>query len=154
MLQYLLAQIELFHDPAITFKIDALEVFKEPTTFIDQSYKPTTAVMVLFMESKVLGQLIDVIGEDRDLCFRRSSVERRSTKLSNEFSFPLFGKHRTILGKCWTYTIEMKKKSVHTFRGRRAVATKTYLHFQSDVPDERSSESVGRFCGHISIHCS
>ncbi len=100
--ELLLAQIELFDDLAIALQVNSLEIVEQPAAFVDQANKPSPAVVVFLVHCQVLSQLVDVLGQDRDLGFRRSGIGRRSAELCNEFSFSLLGEHQTILEKCWT----------------------------------------------------
>lgn len=96
-LRYLLTQIELFDDFAIAYYIDALEIVEQPATFVDQPDESTPAVVIFLVHRQVLGQLVDVLGQDRYLCLRRSGIGRRSAELCDELSFALVGEHRKTL---------------------------------------------------------
>jgi hypothetical protein len=65
---------EFLDDLPVAFDVCTLEVVEQTTTLADHLEQPTATVVVLFVGAKVLGQVIDALGEYRNLNASRSSI--------------------------------------------------------------------------------
>jgi hypothetical protein len=70
----LVPESEFLDDLPVAFDVCTLEVVEQTTTLADHLEQATAAVMVLFVGAKVLGQVIDAFGENRNLNASRSGV--------------------------------------------------------------------------------
>ena len=62
-----LAQPELLDEGAVALEVVLLKVVQEPATAADEHEQPAAGVMVLLVGAKMLGELVDALGEQRDL---------------------------------------------------------------------------------------
>jgi len=58
---------ELLNERAIALEIPLLQVVEEPAAPADELEEPAARVVILPMDAEVLGQLLDPLGEQRDL---------------------------------------------------------------------------------------
>lgn len=77
----LAAQTKLSDDRAVALDVVCLEVIKEPATTTHQHQETTTRMMVLLVLLKMLGQMIDPVGEKRNLNFSGPSIGGRLAEL-------------------------------------------------------------------------
>ena len=70
----LLSQSELADDRAVTLDISLLQIVQKVSSVTDHLLKTAAAVEVLFVGLEVLGQVVDAVGENRDLNLGRSCV--------------------------------------------------------------------------------
>ena len=74
LLQFLLSDVQLLDDCAVTLNVYLLEVAEKISSVTDHFEKAATAVMVLVVGLEVLGEGVDAIGKDRDLNLGRTCV--------------------------------------------------------------------------------
>src|SRR3546814_17998826 len=72
----LLAKPQLRDKTGITRRIFTLEIIKQAAAIVDHHQKTTTRMIVLRMSLEMIGQVLDALGQDRDLDFRRSEERR------------------------------------------------------------------------------
>ena len=70
----LLAYLELFDNRAVTVDILALQILKQRTALTDHSKQTAARMVVVLVHLQVLGELVDSLGEDRNLNFGRARV--------------------------------------------------------------------------------
>src|SRR4029078_4455794 len=70
----LAAQAELLDEGAIALEILALQVVQEAAAPSDELEQATTRVVVVLVRPEVLGQLVDALGQHRDLDLGRARV--------------------------------------------------------------------------------
>src|SRR5215207_2883000 len=70
----LAAQTETLDELAVAVDVDIGEVAEQTTTLTDEEEQATTRVVVVLVLLQVLGEVLDPLGEDRDLDLRGSSV--------------------------------------------------------------------------------
>lgn len=61
-------------DLAVAFEVCALEIVEQTATPSDHLQQSTTAVMVLRVSAEVIGQVVDVLGENRNLNLGRARI--------------------------------------------------------------------------------
>ncbi len=71
---YLLSEVQLLDDRAVTLDIDLLQICKEVSSVTDHLEKAATAVVVLVVDLEVLGESVDAMCEDRDLYLGRTGI--------------------------------------------------------------------------------
>ncbi len=92
------ADAELLDQRAVARLALALEVVEQRTTLRDHLEQATTGVVVLGVRLEVAGQVVDALGEDRDLDFRLAGVVRLGGMLFHERGLALGSdRHRLIL---------------------------------------------------------
>jgi|SRR6185437_15968456 len=62
-----MTESKLADEPAIPFEVRPLHVVEQPATTTNHLEQSAATVIVLLMGSKVVGQIIDALGEERDL---------------------------------------------------------------------------------------
>jgi hypothetical protein len=70
----LVPEAQFLDDLPVSVDIRTLQVVQETATTSDHLEEPTTAVVVLFVESEVVRQIVDLLGEQGDLNAGRASV--------------------------------------------------------------------------------
>ena len=83
----LLTQTERGDEVAVTLHILGTQVVKQTAALTDQLEQPTAAVVVLLVNLKVVSEVVDALGEQRDLDLRRASVPFGATKLLDDLRF-------------------------------------------------------------------
>ena len=61
-------------DLAVTFEVCALEVVEQPAPPSDHLQQALPAVMILRVSAEVVGQVVDVLGENCDLNLGRTRI--------------------------------------------------------------------------------
>src|SRR5690606_1491815 len=70
----LAAQPQTLDQRAVALDVDVLEVAEEPAALAHEQQKPTTRVVVVLVLLEVLREVLDPLGEDRDLHLGGSGV--------------------------------------------------------------------------------
>jgi hypothetical protein len=70
----LVPEAQFLDDLPVSVDIRTLQVVQETATTSDHLEESTTTVVVLLVESEVIGQIVDPLGEQRDLNAGRSTV--------------------------------------------------------------------------------
>src|ERR1043166_6933652 len=70
----LVPEAQFLDDLPVSVDIRTLQVVQETATTSDHLEEPTTTVVVLLVESEVIGQIVDPLGEQGDLNAGRSTV--------------------------------------------------------------------------------
>jgi len=79
------AQTQLGNDFAVALDVASLDVVEKTTTPTDHHQKSTATVMVVRVGLQMLGEMVDAIGQQRDLHFRRAGIGSVRTVLSDRF---------------------------------------------------------------------
>jgi hypothetical protein len=87
----LLAQPELADELAVALEVRALQVIEKAAAAADEHEQPATRVMILLMDAEVLGQLVDSIGEHRDLNLGRAGVLRPVAEFLDQLALSFCG---------------------------------------------------------------
>ncbi len=85
-----MAQTELRDEGTITLDIDLFNVAQESASFADFHEKTASARMVLFVNSQVLGKLIDGGSEQCDLHFRGTGIAVLTPEPADDGRFVVF----------------------------------------------------------------
>jgi len=80
-------ETQLGDDCTVALDIETLDIVKKAATTTYQHEKPTTAVMVLFVDLQVLGEVIDAITEERNLYLGRTGIGLVGTVITDSCSF-------------------------------------------------------------------
>lgn len=83
----LVPQAQFLDDLPVSVDIGALQVVQETTTPSDHLEEPTTAVVILLVGAEMLCQIIDALGEQRDLNASRPTVSLMRPILLDGWSF-------------------------------------------------------------------
>ena len=70
----LFAKTELRDEIGVTLFVLAPEIIEQRTALVDQHQQAAARMVVLRVGLEVLGQVVDALGKDRDLDFRRTGV--------------------------------------------------------------------------------
>src|SRR5689334_20549739 len=70
----LLADAERVDQLAVAIEVLVLEVVEQPTALADQLEEATTRVVVLLVRLEVLGEVVEALGQERDLDLGRPGV--------------------------------------------------------------------------------
>ena len=81
----LLAELELLGDGQIPVVGGALEVVEQPAALADHDQKTTPGAVILLVGLKVLGQVIDTLGEQGDLHVGRTGILRVDLVVGDNF---------------------------------------------------------------------
>ena len=87
MKRRLLAQVQLLEKLLILGEVVTLDVVEQFTTTGRHLQQATATVEVLAVSAKMLGQVIDSSGEDRDLDFGRSGILIVGFERCDDFGF-------------------------------------------------------------------
>ncbi len=60
-------QAELANERAVALEVAALKIVQEPAPAPDEHQQPAARVVVLAVRAQVLGELVDPLGQQRDL---------------------------------------------------------------------------------------
>ena len=80
---FLLSEVKLVDDRAVTLDISLLKVAKKVSSVTNHLEKSATAVMVLVIGLEMLGQIVDSVSKKRDLNLRRTGIALVSSILLN-----------------------------------------------------------------------
>jgi hypothetical protein len=83
----LLAQTKTFDNLAIPIWVAAIQVVQQPAAPIDHHDQPAARSMILCVGSKVGGEVVDALAQQRDLHFGRTSVPRMRSVLFDQSEF-------------------------------------------------------------------
>ena len=83
----LLTKAELLDKSSVAFDVDLLKVLQKISSVTDHLQKTSSGMVVMGMLFQVTVQVVDPLGEDRDLDFRRTGVAFMSGKLFDDFLF-------------------------------------------------------------------
>jgi hypothetical protein len=70
----LLAQLKLFGDGLVAVQVFGVKIIQQPSALANHHQQTTAGAMVLLVFLKVLGQVVDALGEQRDLHIRRTGI--------------------------------------------------------------------------------
>src|SRR4051812_11691742 len=73
-LQWLLPEAELGDEAGIALFVLAAQIVEQRATLVDEHQEPAARMVVLGVGLEVAGQVVDALGEDRDLNFGRTGV--------------------------------------------------------------------------------
>ena len=79
------AQAEVRDELAVTLEVARLVVVEQTTTLTDQLQQTATRVVVLLVLAQVLGEVVDALGEQRDLDLGGSGVSGALAELADDF---------------------------------------------------------------------
>jgi hypothetical protein len=74
----------LGHQASVALNILAAQVIKQPTPLANHHEQTTASVVVAFVEAKVLGQMVDSLGQQSHLHFGRPGVAFAMAELGND----------------------------------------------------------------------
>jgi len=80
----LLSQVQIFDHPLIPFGIFPVQIVQESAPLSDEFHETPPGMMILGVRPKMFGQILDSLGEQRNLHFRRSAVGFVDPELFNE----------------------------------------------------------------------
>src|SRR5512139_406761 len=80
----LLADAEALDRRAVAVDVGALEVVEEAAALAHHAQESPARVVVLHVRLEVLGEAVDVLGEEGDLHFRRPGVALRTLEFGND----------------------------------------------------------------------
>ena len=86
----LFSETESFDERTVTFNIDLLQIGEQSPSVTDHDKQAASGVMVLLMGCKTFVQLVDTLGEQSDLNFRRTGVALFKTVGLDDFLFSFF----------------------------------------------------------------
>src|ERR1700761_2084561 len=87
----LLAEAELFDQSAVALEVASLEVVQEATAFADQHQQATPRVVIFALLAQVLGEVVDALGEQRDLDLGGPGVLLVCAELRGDLALALAG---------------------------------------------------------------
>src|SRR3954467_15540441 len=87
----LAAQAELLDQGAVALEILALQVVQEAAAPSDELEQAATRVVVVLVRAEVLGQLVDALGQHRDLDLGRAGVRLVLPELLNVIELLFLG---------------------------------------------------------------
>ncbi len=85
----LLSQIQPAQQRAIPFQITVLEIIQQAAAMADHLQQTATGMMIFLVILQMLGQLVDPVGQNGDLNFRRTCVPFMATVFENDLLFLL-----------------------------------------------------------------
>jgi hypothetical protein len=74
----------LGYQGAVALNILAAKVIQEPTPLTNHHQQAATAVVIAFVEAKMLGQMVDPLGQQGHLHFGRPGVAFAMAELGND----------------------------------------------------------------------
>jgi len=85
----LFSDTQLFDYRAVARDIDLDQIVEQSASFTDEAFKRSLGAEVFLILFQMLGQMVDTIGEQRDLTFGRAGVSFRfcSSVFGEEFFF-------------------------------------------------------------------
>ncbi len=69
-----MAQFQFLGDRLIASQVNRLQVFEQTAALADHHQQPAARAVVFFVGLQMLGQMVDALGEQRDLHVRRTRV--------------------------------------------------------------------------------
>ena len=87
----LATQAEVGDERAVALEVGALEVAQQPAALADQHQQAAARVVVLALRAQVLGQLVDPLGEQRDLDLGRAGVGVGAAVLADQLGLLFLG---------------------------------------------------------------
>src|SRR5689334_23248357 len=91
------ANAEFVDQVLVTLLIGAPQIVEQGAALADKLEQPATRMIVLHVRLEVLGQIVDALGEDGDLHFRRASVSGLLGVLLDDFSLAAAcNRHRSL----------------------------------------------------------
>jgi hypothetical protein len=72
--QKLVAQLELFGDGGVPFHVRVVKIIEQAAALTNHHQKAAAGAVVFFVALQVLGQMVDTLGEQRDLHVSGTSV--------------------------------------------------------------------------------
>src|SRR5882762_6723471 len=86
-----LAQAELFDERAVALQVGALQIGQKAAPAADQHQQPAARVVVLALPAQVLGEVVDALGQQRDLHLRGARVPLARAKGGSDLALALTG---------------------------------------------------------------
>src|SRR5437588_7661461 len=86
-----LAQAELFDQRAVALQVGALHVGQKTPPAADEHQQPAARVVVLALLAQVLGEVVDALGQERDLHLRRARVLLAGAEGGSDLALALTG---------------------------------------------------------------
>ena len=83
----LAAQAEVRDDVAVAVQVGALEVAQQAAALADEHQQAAARVVVLGVRAQVLGQLVDPLGQERDLDLGGAGVVLGAAVLGDQLRF-------------------------------------------------------------------
>jgi hypothetical protein len=68
------AQLQLLRDRGVPFHVRVMKIIQQATALANHHQKPAARAMVFFVALQVLGQMVDALGQERDLHVSRTGV--------------------------------------------------------------------------------
>jgi len=96
----LLSQVQLFDDRAVTLDIGLLQVAQKVSSVTDHLQKAAAAVVVLVIGLQMLGEVVDSVGQKRDLNLGRTGVALVGSILLNNCLLFVFQHCFHLSAKC------------------------------------------------------
>ena len=87
--QRLAAQVKLLQHILVARRVALVQVVEQRAALANHLQQTTTRVLIFFVSLEVLGQLLDLLGEDTDLDLRRTSVTLVGGQAGNNLGFVL-----------------------------------------------------------------
>ena len=72
--QKLVAQLELLGDCRVPFHVRVMKIIQQAAALADHHQQPATRAVVFFVALQMFGQMVDTLGEQRDLHVRGTGV--------------------------------------------------------------------------------
>jgi len=77
------AQLQFLRDRLIAVQICVLQVFEQAPALADHHQQPAARAVILFVRLQMFGQMVDPLGQQRNLYVRRTRVFAMQLKLVN-----------------------------------------------------------------------
>ena len=77
------AQLQFLRDRLIAVQIYVLQVFEQAAALADHHQQPAARAVILFVRLQMFGQMVDSLGQQRNLHIRRTCVFAMQLKLVN-----------------------------------------------------------------------
>lgn len=77
------AQLQFLRDRLIAVQIYGLQVFEQAAALADHHQQPAARAVILFVRLQMFGQMVDPLGQQRNLHVRRTRVLAMQLKLVN-----------------------------------------------------------------------
>src|ERR1035437_4384603 len=78
------AQLQFLRDRLIAVQIYVLQVFEQTAALADHHQQPAARTVILFVRLQMFGQMVDPLGQQRNLHVRRTRVLTVQFKLVNQ----------------------------------------------------------------------
>src|SRR5207244_10658091 len=89
--QPLTPQAQVGYDLAVALQVRAFEVAEQPPALADHHQQPAARVVVLAVRAQVLGQVVDALGEQRNLDLGGAGIPILATELADQLLLLLLG---------------------------------------------------------------